>query len=151
MLGYRMTTRSSIASDVTKGGVRAQVVTKSSFEPLIKGLTDKTQRGILRPALRRAGQQTVLKEARKNVRKAAGSKHAKAVIVQSKATNKVAFAKIGARKETDWSKIGHLIEFGTKSHLILAGAARRARGRGGFSRTRRPSTKKIMVGRDGTI
>ena len=116
---------------MTAAAIEAQVVTKGSFEPLIKGLSDKTQRGILRASLRRAAQQTVLKEARKNVREVAGSRHAKSMIAKSTATNKVAFAAVGAKKGTAWSKIGHLIEGGTRSHSLRARKAR------------------VMVGRDG--
>ncbi len=109
------------------------VIIDGSFEPLIAGLTDKTQRGILRKSLRRAAQQTVLKEARKNVRRIAGAKHAKSLTAKSSATNFQAFAKIGSKKGTVFSKIGHLLEKGTQPHTV------RAKGR-------------VMVGRkDGII
>jgi len=131
---------------MTTRGIESAVIVNGSFEPLIKGFTDKTQRGILRASLRRAAQQTVLKAARANVRKVAGGKHAKSVVAKSTATNKVAFAKIGAKRETDWSKIGHLFEFGTKSHLMQAGRT------GSATRTRPKSGKRVMVGRkDGIV
>lgn len=123
-----------------------EVITQSSFESLIKKFSDKTQRGILRSALRRAMQQTVLKEARKNVRKVAGSKHAKALVAKSSTARGGAVAKMGAKKQTDWSKIGHLVEFGTKPHIMEAGRT------GPATRSRPGSGKKLMVGRkDGII
>lgn len=121
------------------------VIIDGSFEPLLKGLSDKSQRGILRKSLRRAAQQTVLKEARANVRRIAGAQHAKAVVAKSTATNKTAFAKIGAKKETNWFNIGHLLEFGTKPHIMQAGRT------GPATRSRPRSGKKLMVGRTNGI
>ena len=121
------------------------VIIDGSFEPLIKGLTDKTQRGILRASLRRAAQQTVLKETRKNVQKIAGGKHAKALVAKSSATNFRAFARIGAKKGTNWFKIGHLVENGTKAHIV------ESKTDVSTISTRR-TRKKVMVGRkDGII
>jgi hypothetical protein len=125
---------------MTTPHVRTEVITKGSFEPLIRGLSNKTQRGVLRRSLRRAAQQTVLKVARANVKKVAGGKHAKAVVVKSIATNKAASAKIGAKKESDWGKLGHLFELGTKAHITQAGRT------GPATRTRPPSGKKVMSG-----
>ncbi len=96
------------------------VIIDGSFEPLIAGLTDKSQRGILRKSLRRAAQQTVLKEARKNVRRIAGAKHAKSLTAKSSATNFKAEARIGAKKGTTFAKIGHLLEKGTQPHVVRA-------------------------------
>ena len=94
------------------------VIIESNFEDLLRGLSDKSQRGILRKSLRRAAQQTVLKEARKNVRAIAGSTDAKAVVVKSTATNQKADARIGAKKRSRWGKIGHLMEKGTRAHTV---------------------------------
>ena len=83
--------------------------------------------------MRRAAQQTVLKEARRNVRVIAGPKDAKAVVAKSTATNTKAEARIGAKRKSRWAKIGHLMEKGTQAHVV------RAKGR-------------VMVGRkDGII
>jgi len=96
------------------------VIIDGSFEPLIKGLTDKTQRGILRASLRRAAQQTVLKQARKNVRAIGGTQDAKNLVAKSSATNFKAQARIGAKRRSRWGKIGHLLEKGTQAHSIRA-------------------------------
>ncbi len=124
---------------------RDNVIINGSFEPLIKGLTDKTQRGILRASLRRAAQQTVLKEARKNVKAIASPTDAKALVVKSTATNFKANARIGAKRRTRWGSLGHLLEKGTGAHIVES--------KTDISdiRTRR-NRKKLMVGRkDGII
>lgn len=121
--------------------ISAQIKVEGSFESLIKKMSDKSQRGILRASLRRAMRQSVLKEAKKNVKQVSGSKHSKALIVLSQATNQKAQALMGAKKETDWAKIGHLFENGTKPHIAEAGRT------GPATRSRRKSGKKLMVGR----
>ncbi len=126
--------------------IESKVTVIGSFEPLIKRMSDKSQRGILRASLRRAMRQSVLKEAKSNVKKVAGSKHSKSLKVLSKATNQKAEARMGADRETDWAKIGHLFENGTKPHTAEAGRT------GPATRTRPKSGKKLMVGRkDGEI
>ena len=91
---------------------------KGSFEPLIKGCTDKTQRGILRGSLRKTARSVIVKAARGNLRKANGQRFAKDVTVKTKVTNTQAFAAVGAKRGTPLSKVGHLIEKGTRAHEI---------------------------------
>ena len=98
----------------TKNGVALE----GSFEPLVRGFTDKTERGILRGALRRTGQQVTVKEARNNLRSIGANRHAKSVTVKTSVTNLVAKARIGAKRGTVLAKIGHLLEKGTRSHTI---------------------------------
>jgi len=91
---------------------------EGSFEPLIKGLTDKTQRGILRGSLRKTARAVIVKAARGNLRRANGQRFAKDVTVKTKVTNTQAFAVVGAKRGTPLSKVGHLIEKGTRPHEI---------------------------------
>ena len=95
-----------------------------SFEPLVKGFTDKTERGILRGALRRTGQQVTVKEARNNLRSINAARHTKSVTVKTSVTNFRATAKIGAKKRTTLAKIGHLLEKGTRGHPVRVKNAR---------------------------
>ena len=111
--------------------INSKVELKGSFEPLLKGFSDKTERGILRASLRRTAQQVVLKAARSNLKSVGGSRFAKSVTVKVAVTNRVANAKIGAKKGTPLAKTGHLIEGGTKEHSIV------------------PKKSRVMVGRDG--
>ena len=97
---------------------------KGSFEPLLKGFTDKTERGILRGSLRKTARAVVLKAARKNLRLANGRRFAKDVTVKTKVTNTQAFAVVGAKKGSPLSKIGHLIEKGTRGHQITVKRAK---------------------------
>ncbi len=89
-----------------------------SFEPLVKGFSDKTERGILRGALRRTGQQVTVKEARNNLRSIGANRHTKSVTVKTSVTNFVATARIGAKRGTVLAKIGHLLEKGTRGHVV---------------------------------
>ena len=91
---------------------------KGSFEPLIKGFTDKTQRGILRGSLRKTARSVLVKAARRNLRKANGQRFARDVTVKTRVRNKQAFAVVGAKRGTPLSKVGHLIEKGTRPHEI---------------------------------
>jgi len=114
---------------MTTPAVQSNVELKGSFEPLVKGFSDKTERGILRATLRRTAQQVVLKAARANLRSAGGGRFAKSLTVKTTVTNKVANAKIGAKRGSPLAKVGHLIERGTKSHAMT------------------PRRSKVMVGR----
>ena len=116
---------------MTTPAINSNVELKGSFEPLVRGFSDKTERGILRGSLRRAAQQVILKAARGNLKGTGAQRHAKSVTVKTTVTNKVANAKVGAKKGTALAKIGHLIEKGTRSHAI----------------TTRDS--RVMVGKDG--
>ena len=95
-----------------------------SFEPLVRGFSDKTERGILRGALRRTGQQITVKEARNNLRSINAASHVKSVTVKTSVTNFVATARIGAKRGTALAKIGHLLEKGTRGHTVRARKAR---------------------------
>ncbi len=107
--------------------ITSKVTLQGSFEPLVRGFTDKTERGILRRALRRTAQQTVIKTAKANLRAGAGKRYAKDLTVKTTVTNKVANARIGAKKKSTLGKLGHLFEGGTSRHPI------------------RVSTKKVLV------
>jgi len=111
----------------------SRVELKGSFEPLVKGLSDKTERGILRGALRRTAQQVIVKAARANLQAVGGSRFARNVTVKTTVTNQVANARVGAKKGTPLSKVGHLIERGTRSHTVM------------------PRKAKVMVGKDGIV
>lgn len=111
--------------------ISANVELKGSFEPLVRGFSNKTERGILRASLRRTAQQVILKEARKNLKSVGGKRFAKSVTVKTTVTNKVANAKIGAKKGSALAKIGHLIEGGTRAHAMV------------------PKKARVMVGKDG--
>lgn len=103
-----------------------------SFEPMLKGFASKTERGILRASLRRTGQQVVAKEARINLRRVGGKRFTRDIIVKTSVTLSRAVAQIGARKRSPLAKIGHLIEGGTRPHVI------QTRRQGG-----------VMMGKDG--
>ena len=103
---------------MTTQAINSKVELKGSFEPLVKGFSDKTERGILRGTLRRTAQQVVLREARKNLKSVGGKRFARSLTVKTTVTQKVANAKIGAKKGTPLAKIGHLIEGGTRGHTI---------------------------------
>ena len=109
----------------------SRVELKGSFEPLVKGLSDKTERGILRGALRRAAQQVIVKAARANLKAVGGRRFARNVTVKTTVTNQVANARVGAKKGTPLAKVGHLIEKGTRPHTTM------------------PKKSKAMVGKDG--
>jgi len=112
---------------------------EGSFEPLIKGLTDKTQRGILRGSLRKTARAVLVKAARRNLRLANGRRFAKDVTVKTKVTNTQALAVVGAKKGSPLSKIGHLIEKGTRPHEIAVKRAKSMVTRDGIFIGRRAS------------
>ena len=99
-------------------GINAQVSLKGSFEPMIKGFSDKSQRGIIRGALRRTAQQTVLKAAKKNLISVGGGKYKKGLTVKTSVTNTKAEARIGGKRGTEIGRLGHLIERETDPHVI---------------------------------
>ena len=111
--------------------IGSRMVLTGGFDGLIKDMTNKTERGILRAALRRTGQQVTVKEARRNLKGVGAARYVKNVIVKTTVTARQAVAMIGARKGSPLSKIGHLIEGGTKRHVIT------------------PKKAKVMVSRDG--
>ena len=104
--------------------IESGVTLKGSFEPLVKGFTDKTERGILRGSLRRTARQVLVKGARSNLRAAGGGRFAKDITVKTKVTNKVAWATVGAKAGSVLAKVGHLIERGTRGHAMRAKNAR---------------------------
>lgn len=104
--------------------VKTTVDLRGSFEPLVKGFTDKTERGILRGALRRTSQQVIAKAARKNLKVSGGARHTKAVTVKTSVTNQQATARTGAKRGTPLAKIGHLIEGGAAPHIVRAKRAK---------------------------
>ena len=116
---------------MTTPAINSNVELKGSFEPLVKGFTDKTERGILRGSLRRTAQQVILKAARANLRAVGGKRYARSLTVKTTVTNKVANAKVGAKKGSVLAKIGHLIERGTRPHTMV------------------PRKARVMVGKDG--
>ena len=81
-------------------------------------LSQKQQRRIWRTIFRATGQSVVQKQARKNLRGLGLRKHAGKVTTRAKATNQNVEARIGARKRTQLAYIGHLIENGTRPHVI---------------------------------
>jgi len=109
----------------------AKVELKGSFEPLLKGFTNKTERGILRGTLRRTAQQVILKAAKANLKDVGARRYVKNLTVKTSVTNQVAGARIGAKKGSPLGKIGHLIEGGTRPHLL------------------RPKSAQVMVSKDG--
>lgn len=116
---------------MTTQAINSAVELKGSFEPLVKRFTDKTERGILRGTLRRTAQQVILKAARSNLKGVGGKRFARSLTVKTAVTNRVANAKIGAKKGTALAKVGHLIERGTRAHTVTLKKAR------------------VMVGKDG--
>lgn len=113
------------------GAIETSVSLKSAIPNLRARVSDKTERGILRGSLRKTARSVLVKAAKNNLRSANGRRFVKDLIVKTKVTGKVAFALVGAKKGSTLSKIGHLIERGTKGHSIA------------------PTRKKAMVTRDG--
>lgn len=81
-------------------------------------LAPNKQRRIWRTIFRATGQSIVQKQARKNLRALGLRKHAGKVTTRARATNQNVEARIGARKRTQLAYIGHLIENGTRPHVI---------------------------------
>lgn len=90
-------------------------------------LDPKKQRRVWRAIFRATGQSVVQKAARANLRALGHRKHAGKVTTRAKATNRNVEARIGARKRTQLAYIGHLIEGGSRPHVITAGSQRRVR------------------------
>ena len=88
------------------------------FESLVKGFSDKSERGILRGSLRRTAQQVLVKAAKKNLQGIKAGRHKKSVTVKTTVTPQVAKATVGAKKGTSLAKLGHLFERGTRPHTI---------------------------------
>ncbi len=93
---------------------------KSSIPNLRARFSDKTERGILRGALRKTARSVLVKAAKTNIRNANGRRFAKDITVKTKVTNRVATALVGAKKGTVLAKVGHLIEGGTRGHVVEA-------------------------------
>ena len=111
--------------------LKAETKLEGSFEPLLKRFSDKTERGILRASLRRTSQQVIIKEAKANLKQVGGRRFLKDMTVKTSVTMKRAVARIGAKVGTPLSKIGHLIEGGTRPHVIL------------------PKRRPVMISKDG--
>lgn len=105
-------------------------------------LDAKKQRRFWRSVFRAAGQKTVQKRARANLRRLGHRKMAGKVTTRARATNLNVEARIGARKRTRLAWIGHLIENPTRPHVIKSrNKGVLARGREVFgSSVRHPGT-----------
>ena len=111
--------------------IETSVSLKSAIPNLRARVTDKTERGILRGSLRKTARSVVVPAAKTNLRAVNGKRFVKDLTVKTKVTAKVAFAVVGAKKGSALSKIGHLIEKGTRTHVTQT------------------KQKKAMVTRDG--
>lgn len=96
----------------------AQIVGIEEYRNQLSVLSAKQQRRIWRGIFRATGQTIVQKAARQNLRSLGLRKHAGKITTRARATNQNVEARIGARRRTQIAYIGHLIENGTRPHVI---------------------------------
>lgn len=96
----------------------SRIVGIEDYKRQLSVLHPKQQRRIWRSIFRATGQSVVQKQARRNLRSIGLRKHAGKVTTRAKATNLNVEARIGARRRTQLAYIGHLIENGTRPHVI---------------------------------
>jgi len=96
----------------------AKVEGIEEYQAQLSVLNASKQRRFWRATFRAAGQKTIQKRARSNLRGLGLRKMAGKVTTRARATNQNVEARIGARKRTRLAYIGHLIENGTRPHII---------------------------------